>query len=394
MLKPKVQRRSTPIFTANYPKAVAGEVTLLSTPERTRALPEYRGRGVTIAFIDAGFYEHPDLRGRIKRYVDATYADIVEGKPLNKPSGLSWHGQMTSVICAGNGKLSNGRYRGIASEAELVLIKISNERFQVKEDDILRGLRWLIKNFRRFNIQVCNLSVGGDFVNPTPDHPIHEAIRELTDGGVTVIVASGNHGSNQITPPASAVEAITVGGLNDHNSLDRNEWTMYHSNYGRAYDDSLKPDLIAPAIWIASPILPRTEVDKEARWLAPLLLTREKRGVKRILLRRRAEFVVNRYQSQHPTEDAQEVIQHKIHANKLVTPYYQHVDGTSVATPIVTSVVAQMLEANPQLNPQHIKHILKKTAIQHPSFPNEKQGAGVLNAPEAVKHARQFTSGS
>lgn len=394
MLNPKIQKHLTPIFTANYPGALAGQVALLSTPERTHALPEYTGRGVVIAFIDAGFYEHPDLQGRIKHYVDATYERILEGKPLNKPSGLSWHGQMTSVVCAGDGKLSDGQYRGIASEAELVLIKVSNERFQIKEPDILRGLHWLIKNFRRFNVKVCNLSVGGDFVNAAPEHPIHEAIRELTQAGVTVVVAAGNHGSNQVTPPASAVEAITVGGLNDNNSLNPNQWKMYHSNYGHAYDETLKPDLIAPAIWIASPILPRTEVDKEARWLGPLLLTSEKRRIKRILLRGRTEFVVRRYQAQHPDEDAHEVIQHKIHAHKLINPYYQHVDGTSVAAPIVSSVVAQMLEANPRITPEHIKHILKKTAIRHPSFPKNQQGAGVLNAPEAVKHALQFTNDS
>src|SRR5687767_5570834 len=34
---------------------------ILPTPVRIGALDEYRGRGVTIAFLDAGFYAHPDL---------------------------------------------------------------------------------------------------------------------------------------------------------------------------------------------------------------------------------------------------------------------------------------------------------------------------------------------
>ena len=392
MFKAVTNKRSNHIFVANYPNAIAGEVTLLSTPERTRALPEYTGRGVVMAFIDAGYYDHPDIHGRIIHYADATYERIVEGGSLRKPSGLSWHGQMTSVIAAGNGKLSNGQYRGIACEAQLLLIKVSNERYQIKEADILRGLRWLMGNLHRWNIRICNLSVGGDFVSNDPEHPIHRAIRELTLAGVTVVVASGNQGINQIVPPASSAEAISVGGLNDNNSLDRNTWSLYKSNYGQAYDGTSKPDIIAPAIWIPSPILPKTEVDREARWLGPLLLTSSKRRVKRILLRRRTEFIVARYQLSHPNQDVHKVIQDKIHAHKLINAHYQYVDGTSVATPIVSSVIAQMVEANPNLQPPQIKEILKTTAIQLPNIDKRKQGAGVINAPEAVKRALTYTS--
>ena len=50
-----------------------------------------------------------------------------------------------------------------------MLVKISSPRGQVKERDILRGLRWLIDTYRRFNVRVVNLSVGGDDVQqPIP----------------------------------------------------------------------------------------------------------------------------------------------------------------------------------------------------------------------------------
>jgi serine protease AprX len=73
--------------------------------------------------------------------------------------------------------------------------------------------------------------------------------------------------------------------------------------------------------------------------------------------------------------------------NKIIHPYYQHVDGTSFAAPIVTSVVAQMLEANAKLTPDAVKHILTSTADRVPYFPLIRQGFGILDAREAVAEA-------
>ena len=53
-------------------------------------------------------------------------------------AGASWHGTMTSVVCAGDAELSNGLYKGIASDAELVLIKVQNEEAR-PDDPVGRG---------------------------------------------------------------------------------------------------------------------------------------------------------------------------------------------------------------------------------------------------------------
>lgn len=76
---------------------------------------------------------------------------------------------------------------------------------------------------------------------------------------------------------------------------------------------------------------------------------------------------------------------------KLITPYYQHVDGTSFAAPLVASTVACLLQANPTLTPQLVRDILMMTAYRLPNVPLERQGAGVLNAGLAVALALQET---
>ncbi len=380
------------MFTSNYPFSQPGQMTLLSTVERVGALPQHTGRGVVMAFVDSGFYPHPEIAGRVLVHVDASTGHITEQAPnAFEASDLSWHGQMTSIIAAGDGRNSGGKYRGIASEAKLVLIKVSTPRGQIKENDILRGLRWLIDTHLRFDVRVVNISVGGDFVSADPHHPLHEAVRKLVEAGVVVVTAAGNRLIDSVVPPASAADAITVGGMDDHNSLDQSLWTPYHSNYGIAPDGRLKPDLIAPAEWIAGPIMPETVVAREARWLGPLLQAPDHKQMNRLLKKGYADLGISRSLALQPDDHVYAMLQARINTHKIVDANHQHVDGTSVAAPIVSSVIAQMLEVNPSLTPQQIRSILTETAQPLANTPHERQGAGVLRAADAVIRASEFT---
>ena len=69
---------------------------------------------------------------------------------------------------------------------------------------------------------------------------------------------------------------------------------------------------------------------------------------------------------------------------KIVATHYQHVDGTSFAAPIVTSIVAQMIEANPTLTPGAVKNILISTADRIFTEAAIRQGYGIVNAARAV----------
>ena len=92
---------------------------LPGTPVRLLASERHAGRGVTIAFLDSGFFAHPDLvrpADRILHYHDVTRprASRAPRSELLRADESSWHGMMTSVVAAGNGHLSNGFYRGLA----------------------------------------------------------------------------------------------------------------------------------------------------------------------------------------------------------------------------------------------------------------------------------------
>ena len=120
---------------------------VLPTPLRMDAHERFNGRGVTLAFLDSGFYAHPDLtepRNRIVAY-HSIFAAEGDDTSLHTSDVASWHGMMTSVVAAGSGALSEGLYRGIASEADLVLVKIGLTG-RISEDQIRRGLEWVLEH--------------------------------------------------------------------------------------------------------------------------------------------------------------------------------------------------------------------------------------------------------
>ena len=88
-----------------------------------------------------------------------------------------------------------------------------------------------------------------------------------------------------------------------------------------------------------------------------------------------------------PVHSIRQIITLKIHRENVITGSYKYVDGTSFAAPIVSSVAAQMLEANPFLTPSDIKKILITTAERLPQYEVDRQGWGVIDPRRAVEFA-------
>jgi len=203
-------------------------------------------------------------------------------------------------------------------------------------------------------VQVVSMSVSGDPVEPLAGNEVDEAVAALVAEGIVVVVAAGNDGQRRLVPPATAPYALTIGGLDDRNSFDHAARALWHSNYGASVLGAHKPELVAPSIWVVAPILPGTPVAAEAR----------------ALFDRRAHGDTS--------------VEARIAEAMLITPHYQHVDGTSFAAPLVASVVACMLEATPSLTVALVRDVLLAAASPVPGAPVEHQGAGALDAGRSV----------
>jgi serine protease AprX len=366
---------------------------VLPTCVRLGADPVNTARGVTIAFVDSGFYPHPDLTqptNRIVAYVDVTCLRATLD-PNKKPENWDWHGTMTAVAAAGNGFLSDGIYRGLASEARVVLVKVSQEG-RIEEHNIERGLRWVLDNRERFNIRVASISLGGDTDVPYQQNLVDQAAEEAVRAGIVVVVAAGNSGCSErhkTVPPANAPSVITVGGYNDENLIGGN-LELYCSSYGATADGIIKPEIIAPAMWVAAPILPNSDDYLRAESLSiiassPDYVLRD-RALMEELMRKAS---ISTALATADVETIRSEINGLMHESKIVATHYQHVDGTSFAAPIVASLVAQMIAVNPKLTPGAVKQILTSTANRLGAAEVLRQGYGAVNASRALEEARR-----
>ena len=82
--------------------------------------------------------------------------------------------------------------------------------------------------------------------------------------------------------------------------------------------------------------------------------------------------------------DIRSAIIQRIQNCKYISPNYMHVDGTSFAAPIVSCVIAQLLEANPLLDVRDIRHVLFNTAKRIESILPERQGFGIIQPRKAI----------
>ncbi len=408
------------------------EEAVLSQAKRLPDYPAFTGAGVTIAFLDSGYYPHPDLLAtdawpggdaphwprlsqaqlraaissqplRLVDYVDLT--DFGEQLGLETPSlwdgaGDSWHGQMTTAIAAGNGLLSNGRYRGLAPQASILPIKIGRGGGRIPEEDILAGLQWLLTDDRwqRYGVRVINISVGGDFPQDWQDNPVCRAAHALAQRGVFIAAAAGNRGIEELLAPAQTPTVFTVGGVDDQNrrwrpgcATDVAQLTLYPHNYGSVHWAGRlirKPELLALGRWLPSPVLPNSRVFRETYAIAE---------VRQVLRRQAAELgavdVVDPANPPPWLPDAWAGLRRHMNAHKLVHPCYQHVDGTSVSVAQVSAVAAQMIEANPALLPEDVRYLLADSALPLRHLPTLLRGAGLLMPARAVAAALRTRGG-
>jgi serine protease AprX len=383
-----IQQRMLPEVGPFFPVKSADDFIILPTPLRLDADARFTGKGVTICFIDSGFFPHPDLtahKNRIKVYKDITKKTSPKPSPKERASGDSaalWHGTMTSVVCAGDGYLSNGLYKGIASDAELVLLKVMNEEGHITTENIVKALQWVLKHHKKYDIRIVNMSLGDDKVISYKQSEIDKLAEQLVELGIVVVAAVGNNENGAIKPPANSPHVIAVGGVDDSNML--NGEGLYHSAYGLTVDGLMKPELCAHAIWITAPILPGTKEEKEAAALYSLVNTDDAQLAAELSNRftdTKLEYAVSQSNDVSFIHDA---ITRRIQQCKYISPHYMHVDGTSFAAPIVCSLVAQLLEVSPQLTPAMIREVLFSTAKRIEGLPPERQGFGVIRPRKAI----------
>jgi len=340
----------------------------------------YTGKGVNVAIVDTGIDdEHPGLAGKAVAGYDAVCTDdplcvvsLQQDDGSFDPDDQNQHGTACAGMATSNGILPGGEssnFTGAAPDANLVDVRIGTafgagpfENYVIEQEfyeSAMDGLNWVIENKdtawngadnESFGIDIISLSWG---ITSTEDggsdgsDMFSQVLDEATLAGVVVSVAAGNSGpgNDGLSAMGASSLSITVGALDDKNTIDREDdgIASYSSrgprrdnNDGNPYDE-MKPDVSAPGTNI---------VQAEACHASDLCYNRL-------------------------GQDA---------ANN---GYSGRGSGTSYATPAVSGVLALMIEANPDLDPLALREILRLTSERKETL-SSADGEGVEEGPWAT----------
>lgn len=276
-------------------------------------------RGVTIAMLDTGIAFHPDFDNRI-----IAFRDFVNGRPqVYDDSG---HGTHVAGCMCGSGRLSEGKYRGIAPESRLVVGKVLDYKGDGIIENMAGGIDWILQNRKKYDIRILNISIGmGESADKDRMKALLELVDEAWKSGLIVVCAAGNSGPRPMTisPIGARKKVITVGCHEGGYFGNREHLCESYSGRGPSPYEMKKPDIVAPGTDIIS-----------------CNAFFEKRGW--------------RYKN----------------------PYVAK-SGTSMATPIVSGAIALLLQKYPFYSNEQVKRKLQNTA-KDLKEPWNKQGFGML----------------
>lgn len=190
------------------------------------------GQGILVGIIDSGIdISHPDFRNedgstRIAGLWDQTLtpaADTDQAPPEGYLTGvyfsredldailasgeksptvdISGHGTHVAGIAAGNGRASRGENRGVAYEADLLIVKLGSRRKDSfpQTAELMQGVDFCIRYALQNNQPLAlNLSYGNSYGSHTGTSLIETYLDEAASiGRTTICVGSGNEGNQR-----------------------------------------------------------------------------------------------------------------------------------------------------------------------------------------------------
>ena len=285
----------------------------------------------TIAIVDSGIQAgRSDFYPRVLRQVKLT------SLPGNSGGDGRGHGTFVAGIAAGGA----WRIAGAAPTAPLVSLDVMDDNGMALTSDVIAAADWILQNKIAYNIRVANFSLQSATPATFAYDPLNQAVERLWFSGVVVVASAGNYGENgQPTTvayaPGNDPFIITVG-ASDMNGTPSptDDFAAPWSAHGYTLDGFAKPDLGAPGRMLVSPIPPASTMAKE-------------------------------------------------HPERLVSPGYMWMSGTSFAAPVVSGAAALVLAHHPNWTPDQVKGALMLTA--RPTAAGMALGVGEVNAKAATQ---------
>jgi serine protease AprX len=306
------------------------------------------GTGVGVAVVDTGVDGAlPDFASK-DHGGSRVVASAVANADATTATDSYGHGTDVAGIIAGNGDNRSvgdplyGHYIGVAPNANLVSIKVSDETGNATVLDVIYGLQFAVEHQSQFNIRVINLSLNSTTPQSYKTDPLDAAVEAAWMHGIVVVAAAGNRGNAPDAvqySPANDPYVITVGGVDENGSANPSGDTIASwSSLGTTQDGLQKPDVYAPGAHIVSVLAPNSVFATSC-----------------------STCIVGNGQ-------------------------YIQTSGTSMAAPVISGLVADLLQIHPNWTPDQVKGDLTSPAVtENSSFqePNAVKAALLWNPPVA-----------
>jgi Tol biopolymer transport system component/subtilisin family serine protease len=199
------------------------------------------GKGQTVAIIDSGLYSnHPEFSGKVLDEWDFYEND--------DDAQDSWnHGTKMAGIIAAKGVFMEG----VAPDANIVSLKITNSTGGGWRSNLIDALDWVLTNGSQYNITTVYIGLGyslfdGSELDCTLITGAPGKIDSLVSKNITVVAPSG-HDSNttMIAYPACVANTISVGAVPDGTFYPADTWNLTAGGVQSNRRDGLL-DLLAP----------------------------------------------------------------------------------------------------------------------------------------------------
>ncbi len=341
------------------------------------------GKGVRVAVLDTGIYgDHPDLRdsegeSRVVHCEDfsnefvgpaplptptaSPTIPVPTASPLPIPSGSPsipvvrqlegapisdegcsdpfGHGTFMAGLVAGDGTSSSGRYSGSAPDADLIGIKVAGFDGSTDISKVIAGIQWATAFKDVHQIRVLNLSLGSDSAQQYQLSPLNFAVERAWQSGLVVVVSAGNSGpdAKTVMKPGDDPFVITVGSSNDEGTVrvSDDRVPVFSSRGPTRSNELVKPDLVSPGVHTISLRSPGSAIDQ------------------------------------------------KFSDSRVANEYFRGT-GTSMSTATVSGIVALILQDEPLLKPDQVKHRLMSTTRMIGDTDATLAGTGLVDAYAAV----------
>ena len=236
------------------------------------------GRGVLVGIVDSGIdYYHPDFRNedgssRILYLWDQSSDTVYTGEEINAALkagsrsqareklplvDYSGHGTAVAAIAAGNGRESQGRYRGVAYESDLIVVKLGTampDSFP-RTTQLMEGVDFVIRRSLELDMPVAiNLSFGMNYGSHTGSSLLESYLNEVADVGRNVIVAgTGNEAASPIHTSGVIPQSEYPQPFVDIPIAVSVSETVLNLQLWKNYVDNIDVELIHPSGRIAGP---------------------------------------------------------------------------------------------------------------------------------------------